>query len=179
MMQRICEAMRTIVLRTVYRTKDPSLLRFLSDCRVRQPPKANLQEFFRGRLLGPGLSRAVRAGLEYAREHGVLFSWLCVTNAGAERVNEAALRLLGIDDQDEHHMYGDPKVNAGRINVSIGVMLRLTRNLDKGRGFVNGAVGEVYAKLGFGAFILKLSSGTLVLVHPISVAGRHVLPCAY
>ena len=178
-MQSICEAMRTIVLRTVYRTKDPSLLRFLSDCRVCQPPKARLREFFNGRMLGPGLVRAVRAGLEYGREHGVLFSWLCVTNAGAERVNQAALRLLGIDDRDENLMHGDPKVHAGRINVSIGVMLRLTRNLDKGRGFVNGAVGEVYAKLGFGAFIFKLSSGTLVLVHPISVAGRHVLPCAY
>ena len=179
MMQSICEAMKTIVLRTVYRTKDPSLLLFLSNCRVAQPPKAMLQAFFKGRVLGPSLAKAVRAGIEYGRAHGVLFSWLCVTNAGAERVNEAALALLGIDDKDEAHMYGDPKVGAGRINVTVGVMLRLTRNLDKGRGFVNGAVGEVYAKLGFGAFILRLSSGTLVLVHPICVAGRHVLPCAY
>ena len=120
-------------------------------------------------MLGPGLARAVRAGLEYGREHGVLFSWLCVTNAGAERVNEAALRLLGIDDRDENLMYGDPKVNAGRINVSIGVMLRLTRNLDKARGFVNGAVGEVYAKLGDIAHMLKYASGHSHLTHPIAV----------
>ena len=94
-------------------------------------------------------------------------------------MNVAALRLLGIDDQDENLLYGDPKVNAGRINVAIGVVLRLTRNLDKPRGFVNGAIGEVYALLGHHAFILKLTTGTLVLVHPIAVAGRVVLPCSY
>ena len=106
-------------------------------------------------------------------------SWLCVTNAGANRVNATALRLLGIDAEDENLMFGDPKVHAGRINVSIGVRLRLTRNLDKARGFVNAAIGEVCAVLNDNAFILKLSSGTLVLVHPISVDGRSVLPCSY
>ena len=178
-MENICSAMRTIRLRTVYRTRDPELLSFLSECRVEQPKKQALLNFFAGRTMGPNLDAAVRAGLDYGRRHGVPFSWLCVTNAGADRVNCAALRLLGIHDQDENLMFGDPKVNAGRINVSIGVMLRLTRNLDKGRGFVNGAIGEVFAILDDYVFILRLSSGTLVLVHPISVGGRTVLPCSY
>ena len=129
--------------------------------------------------MGPGLEKAVRFGIDYGRQQNVIFSWLCVTNTGAERVNAAALRLLGIDNTDENLLFGDPKVNAGRINITTGVMLRLTRNLDKGRGFVNGAIGEVYAELGHHAFILKLSTGNLVLVHPISVGGRHVFPCAY
>ena len=178
-MQRICEAMRTIVLRTIYRTSDPALLAFLSECRVEQPQKSTLSGFFRGRTLGPSLDTVARLGLEYGRRHGVMFSWLCVTNAGADRVNAAALRLLGIDDKDENLWYGDPKVNSGRINATIGVVLRPTRNLDKARGFVNGAVGEIYAKLGDSAFILKISSGTMVLVHPGWVGGRPVLPCAY
>ena len=178
-MANICSAMRTIRLRTVYRTRDPELLSFLSECRVEQPKKQALLEFFAGRTMGPNLDAAVRAGLDYGRRRGVSFSWLCVTNAGADRVNCAALRLLGIHDQDENLLFGDPKVNAGRINVSIGVMLRLTRNLDKGRGFVNGAIGEVFAILDDYVFILRLSSGTLVLVHPIRVGGRTVLPCSY
>jgi len=178
-MRSYCEGMRTVCLRSIFRTSDPVLLSFLGECRVKQPEKNVLRSFFARRELGNDLVSAVRYGLEYGREHSVLFSWLCVTNAGADRVNKAALELLGIDDSNENLLYGDPKVSAGRIKVATGVLLRLTRNLDKARGFVNGAIGEVATILNDSSFIVRLSSGTLQLVHPISVGGRQVLPCCY
>ena len=39
LMQRMCSAMKTITLRTVYRTKDPALLLSLAECRIHQPAK--------------------------------------------------------------------------------------------------------------------------------------------
>ena len=57
-------------------------------------------------------------------------------------------------------------------------MLHLPRSLDKGQKFVNGAIDDVFAILDDCVFILRLSSGTLVLVHSISIGGRTVLPCS-
>ena len=53
-----------------------------------------------------------------------------------------------------------------------GIILRLTRNLDKSRGFVNGALCIVIEHLdGNGYFIAKLlGSGDYVLVHPMERA---------
>ena len=59
--------------------------------------------------------------------------------------------------------------------------MRLTRNLDKSRGFVNGALCIVKEKLdGNGYFIAKLlGSGNYVLVHPMEEGGERFLPCCY
>ena len=59
--------------------------------------------------------------------------------------------------------------------------MRLARNLDKDRGFVNGAIGviEVILDSIHGVFLLRLSTGNLVLVHPIVTDGVVHLPCAY
>jgi hypothetical protein len=92
------------------------------------------------------------------------------------------LSLLGISEQEiADAMRGDPKVGAGRVVLRVGLNLRLTRNLDKDRGFVNGAIGVVEAVLDErGAVcLLRLTAGPMVLVHPI-VSGVVVhLPCAY
>ena len=60
-------------------------------------------------------------------------------------------------------------------------MYRLTRNLDKRRGFVNGALAVCVESLrGNEVFICRLvSSGNLVLVHPVEEDGRRFLPVAY
>ena len=60
-------------------------------------------------------------------------------------------------------------------------MYRLTRNLDKRRGFVNGALAEcVESLMGNVVFIVRLvSSGNLVLVHPIEEKGKRFLPLTY
>ena len=49
------------------------------------------------------------------------------------------------------------------------------------RGFVNGAVGTVHRVLNRFTFVLKLSGGGMVLVHPVSADGLDglFLPCVY
>ena len=60
-------------------------------------------------------------------------------------------------------------------------MYRLTRNLDKARGFVNGALAVGYESLrGDEVFVVRLlSSGNLALVHPVEDNGQRFLPLTY
>jgi hypothetical protein len=76
---------------------------------------------------------------------------------------------------------GDLKAGANRLIIIVGMRLRLTRNLDKDRGFVNGAIGVVTMILNREGtvFIMKLTHGAVVLVHPIHAEGQTFLPCAY
>ena len=106
---------------------------------------------------------------------------LTVTNKGADKINEAALTIKGVSKAQLKSGYrGDPKVNSGPIYVKAGLQIRLTRNLDKDRGFVNGAVGTIEDVLSPCVFTLKLSSGVMVLVHPIHAGGEQAfLPCTY
>ena len=59
--------------------------------------------------------------------------------------------------------------------------MRLTRNFDKQRGFVNGATGTVCESLRDNAvFTVKLyGTGNLVLVYPMEEDGSLFLPCCY
>ena len=59
-------------------------------------------------------------------------------------------------------------------------IVRLTRNCDKQRGFVNGAIGEIVTVLSPNCFTVRLKTGTMVLVHPIC-GNKEVpfLPCTY
>ena len=73
-----------------------------------------------------------------------------------------------------------------------GLTIRLTRNLDKDRGFVNGAIAVVCDVLVeykpstgqcSSVFTARLSTSSMILVHPVS-AGRggtlhEFLPCTY
>ena len=180
LMQRLCADFQAIEMNTVFRTKDEDLLKFLSLVRCSQPTRADLASFFSGRHLSCSLVDAVRMGLSLSRSSGQIFSWLCVTNKGADEVNLAALSLLGIaDDELAAGFPGDPKVHASRICPRVGLHIRLTRNLDKDRGFVNGAIGIIHHVLSPTIFILKLTTGNMVLVHPISSGDGHFLPCAY
>ena len=76
---------------------------------------------------------------------GNIFVWLCSTNAGAAEVNKAALALLGVTQADLATGYAcDPTSKSDTpIVAKPGLMVRLTRNLDKQRGFVNGAVAVI------------------------------------
>ena len=60
-------------------------------------------------------------------------------------------------------------------------MIRLTRNFDKQRGFVNGAMAEVVESLrGHEVFTARLvGSGNMVLIHPLEEAGAVFLPVCY
>ena len=81
----------------------------------------------------------------------------------------------------KHGYPTDPNVGKGQtMVVRPGLTIRLTRNLDKDRGFVNGAIAVVCDVLvdyqpSIGqcscVFTAKLSTGHMILVHPVS-AGR-------
>ena len=111
------------------------------------------------------------------------FLWLTCTNAGAEEVCAAALWVNGITEEDLEMGYlCDPTSKSGlRILARRGIVVRLTRNLDKQRGFVNGAVGEVLESLrGNVCFVVRLlGTGNFVLVHPVEEDGARFLPCCY
>jgi hypothetical protein len=179
-----CITMPRHHLTEAHRTKDPALLTFLSCIRLEQPSKSVVHEFFRGRHLHCGLKRAVAFGLQLQKTKGPHFGkhflWLCVTNKGAAEINSAALELRGVTRaQIDAAWPGDPNVVSCNIFPSAGLMVRLTRNLDKERGFVNGAIGEIVTVLTANVFTVRLTSGTMCLVHPIHVDGRTFLPCCY
>ena len=180
LMFRMCSGFRQIVLQTVYRTNDDELLRFLSKVRTTQPPKSDVATFFEGRHFTGTLHEAVRFGLRMAEEKETTFSWLCVTNKGADSINRAALAVLGYSQEDLKGGYpGDPKIDGAPFVARVGTSCRLTRNLDKRRGFVNGALGSVHHVLSPSSFLVKLTTGNLVLVHPIHDKGLHFLPVTY
>ena len=119
-------------------------------------------------------------------QHRQPFVWICNTNKGVAKVSLAALPNLGIElEEIERDGYpGDPAVKASLpIIPRVGVWIRLSRNLDKARGFVNGALGQIAEvfrhERGMVIFSLRLMSGTMVMVHPVSYGGETFLPCVY
>ena len=68
-----------------------------------------------------------------------------------------------------------------RVVFKKGLIYRLTRNFDKGRGFVNGALAEGIESLdGNRVFMARLvASGNMVLIHPMEEDGQRFLPCCY
>ena len=95
----------------------------------------------------------------------------------------AALTNLGITTKDlEAGFLCDPATKSTlRILLRPGIMLRLSRNLDKLRGFVNGAFAEVCESLRGNAVGVArlLSSGNYVLIQPLYEDGAVFLPCCY
>ena len=62
-----------------------------------------------------------------------------------------------------------------------GIVIRLSRNFDKQRGFVNGALAVVVESLrGNAVFVARLlGTGNFVLVHPMEEESSIFLPCCY
>ena len=87
--------------------------------------------------------------MDIARKTGKPFTWLTATNAGTSHVCEAALRVLEVPTAELERGYlCDPTSKSDlRIVAKPGILLRLTRNFDKVRGFVNGALAEVVESL--------------------------------
>ena len=123
------------------------------------------------------LEAAVRQGLELEESSGLRFTWLTCTNAGAAEVCRAALAVAGIGEEELSGGYlCDPESKSPlRILARPGVKVRLTRNLDKQRGFVNGATGTVCESLrGNAVFTVKLhDTGNMVLVYPMEETGHY------
>ena len=140
---------------------------------------------------------AVKFGLSIYDRTGKLFVWLCVTNKGVRDVNIAAISQLSppITEADllSRGFPTDPNVGKnGYIVIRSGITIRLTRNIDKERGFVNGAIAVVCDMLEdynpsegrhTCIFTARLTTGAMILVHPVSAgkadAMHEFLPCTY
>ena len=106
--------------------------------------------------------------------------WLTHNDTGAAEVCAAAHRVLGITEEDLALGYRCDPASGSTLPIVArpGVLVRRTRNEDKTRGFVNGAVGEVSEELsGNAVFTVRLlESGNMVLVSPIEERGERFLP---
>ena len=129
------------------------------------------------------LTDCIRLGEQRALEYKEPFTWLTSTNRGAAEVCLAALLSHGITHEDLDKGYlCDPTTQPDlRILAKPGVYIRLSRNFDKVRGFVNGALATVVESLrGNEVFVAKLhATGDYVLVHPMEEDGQRFLPCCY
>ncbi len=167
------------------RSTDEALNGFLAYVRSHQPLKPEIADFFRGRMLGKNLQRAVRVCVGRATD-AQRITWLCSSHETAHKVNIEYLRVLGygsLEDIDEapDSFRCDPGMGGYRMRARAGMQIRLSRDLDKERGFVNGALCEVVEQLkGNAVFVARLlGTGNLVLVHPMEEDGQVFLPCCY
>jgi hypothetical protein len=103
-------------------------------------------------------------------------------------VNYEYLRQLGYGTRDEIANQPDAypcDMDYGAVPMIVrrGMWLRLTRNLDKPRGFCNGAMGQVIDVLRSDklavVFTMRLTHGAMVIVHPIQEGQQRFLPCVY
>ena len=159
------------------------MLDFLRLARTKQPPRATLEHFFASRTFSKDPSTAAHQARAFEEQTGHQFTFLTVTNRGAYAMNMQCLKL---DFPDTAAALaagaGYPAdMNSGqdRILVEVGMRIRLTRNLDKDRGFVNGNLGTVESKLRPDVFVVKTMQDVLILVHPITIKGYKFIPACY
>ena len=121
--------------------------------------------------------------MELAKQTDTPFTWLTITNAGSAQVCKAALRTQGVSEKDLESGYPcDPNTKSDlRIIAKPGLTIRLSRNFDKQRGFVNGAIATSVESLdGNRVFTARLlGTGNMVLLHPMEENGQRFLPCCY
>ena len=182
--RQFCEKMQSVVLDTVYRSADEDHLLFLNRIRKQQPDRTTLQDYFADRHWHhQSMEECVALGMSMAAEKQQPFTWLTITNEGAAAVCQAALNEVGVTQAELSSGYCcDPNTKSSmRIVAKPGLILRLSRNFDKQRGFVNGALCEVCETLdGNRVFTARLlGSGNMVLIHPMEEDGARFLPCCY
>ena len=164
------------------RCNDPVMLEFLTECRTTQPSRHRLETFFAGRKVPRAPEKAARIAAEYERHTGDQFTFLTVTNKGAAAFNRARLRqdFAGFDQALEaSNVVGDPQCGEGKMVFMEGMRIRLTQNVDKDRGFVNGMLGTIRKVLRKDVFILETVGGVNILVHPVWHKKQILMPCTY
>ena len=155
-----------------------------ADVLTTQPSRATLQEFFRGRMLPSDPLVAANQAKLIEDETGKAFTFLTVTNRGALALNEARLALdfphAAATLRQDGGLPADPTASAdSQVVIEPSMRLRLTHNVYKDRGFVNGNVGLVKTVLRPDVFIFDTVQSQLLLVHPITIDGHKFMPVAY
>ncbi len=161
------------------RSVDPTMLDFLEKIRVEQPSRADLESFFAGRVWPLDLQAVAQAGQRLEVLKGTPFTFLTITNAGADKLNKARLGLEFPAAAQALSLGNGIPTETAAVVLEPGMRMRLTHNVDKDRGFVNGNTGIVRAMLRRDVFILQSNQGIPILVHPITVKGKKFLPVAY
>jgi hypothetical protein len=124
-------------------------------------------------------AKAARLARDLEREHNKKFTFLTVTNKAAARLNAARVEAEFPARPLEDRVLGDRSAGADYLALVPGMRVRLTRNIEKDRGFVNGTLGVVEAMLHRSVFVLNSTHGVKILVHPVVINGRQFLPVAY
>ena len=161
------------------RAVDVEMLSFLNAARVRQPTREELQAFFSGRVWPSDVAAAARTAKAMESIDGKNFTFLTVTNKGAALLNLARLQLDFPEAAAILAAGGGTPTESDKIAVAPGMRIRLTHNVDKDRGFVNGNAGIVRMVLRSDIFVLQSDQGIPILIHPISTQGKKFLPVAY
>ena len=162
------------------RSVDPTMLTFLNKIRSKQPTRPELERFFRGRVWDSNIKDAVKKSYDIeTTNHGKKFMFLTVTNKAAAALNQARLEL---EFPEEARRLSNGEGLPGEIAnilLTANMRVRLTHNVNKEEGYVNGNTGQIRKVLRRDVFIMESSQHTCILVYPITVNGRRYLPVAY
>ena len=167
------------------RSTDRAMLDFLHHARCQQPSRETLGSFFAGRLLpaSSNLHAAAREVLRLEAALGKRCTVLAVTNQGAAHFNQARLALEFPDVAQAlaagHGILSDPAYGEQNFIAVVGARVRLTQNLDKERGFVNGAMGVITQVFAPDIFVVKTLEGVLLLIHRVQQQRLKFLPVTY
>ena len=78
-----------------------------------------------------------------------------------------------------YRLPGDPSIGGGDVVVIRGMRIRFTRNVDKERGFVNGAVAIVEHVLRKDVLVACTPGGIPILAHPAQYDGIQFMPFSF
>ena len=118
------------------------LVPWLDQIRRFQPSRDNLQR------MSKDVKDAVDFAMHVERETGKDFTFLTVTNRGVGQINRERL-LVEFSKTEEDFAASrtdaadDNAGSSGDLVLVEGARMRLSRNMDKARGFVNSALGKV------------------------------------
>ncbi|CAE7311476.1 abfB, partial [Symbiodinium sp. CCMP2456] len=105
--------------------------------------------------------------------------FLTVANKPAADLNQARLELEFPEEARRLSNGEGLPGEIGNILLTANMRVRLTHNVNKEEGFVNGNTGTVRKVLRPDVFVMESSQQTCILVYPITVKGHKYLPVAY
>eukprot|EP00439_Symbiodinium_sp_Y106_P044720 s710_g5.t1 len=137
------------------------------------------REFFADRIWESDLQAAARKSLRMEVTENKKFMFLTVTNKAAAALNQARLQLEFPEEARQLAEGRGWPAEVGRVLLATHMRVRLTHNVNKDEGFVNGNMGHIRKMLRSDVFIMESSQQTSILVYPVTVKGQKYLPVSY
>ena len=176
--------MRIMQLRDMKRCKCPRLRWKLELLRSATPSKQQLRKILRHHRAPT--HRRPHAGAPTSNDIAKVLretprtTFLTITRQASKRLNECAVQVLfehsqplrripGDPDENPDNFWGQHQVAAEEYHMTIyeGMRVRITRNEDKERGFVNGMGATVQCMRRSGVQVIT-DAGRILLVHPVT-----------